>query len=42
MKNKKNVNVHILRKLSVDLDETHHVATTSWFVEANAQFILHK
>ena len=30
------------RKLKIDLDEIQSVATTCWFVEAHAKFILHK
>ena len=29
-------------KLNIDLDEIQYVATTYWFVEAHAKFILHK
>ena len=29
-------------KLRIDLDKILYVATTSWFVEAHAQFTLHK
>ena len=32
---------HFLENIAVDLDEILYVATTSWFVEANAKLILH-
>ena len=31
---------HFLANLRMDLDEIQHVATTGWFVEAHAKFIL--
>ena len=31
-----------LKKFILDLDEIQYVATTCWFIEAHAKFILHK
>ena len=42
IKNKKNFGVYFLANLSIDLDEIRYVATTRWFVEAHAKFIVHK
>ena len=34
--------VHFLANFAVDLDEIQYVATTCWFFETHANFILHK
>ena len=34
--------VHFLANASIDLDKIDYVATTCWFVEAHAKFILDK
>ena len=36
-----NFGVHFLSKVIIDSDEIQYVATTCWFVEAHAKFILH-
>ena len=38
----KNFGIHFLTNLGLDLDESQCVATTCWFVEGHATFILHK
>ena len=37
-----NFSVHFVRNFVVDVDEIQYVATTCWFVEAHAKFILYK
>ena len=34
--------VHFLTNSCIDLDEMQYVATTCWFVQAHAKFILYK
>ena len=34
--------IHFLANISIDLDGIQYIATTCWFVEAYARFILHK
>ena len=41
-KQSKNVSVHLLANLSIDMDEIQYVAATCWFLEAQAKFILRK
>ena len=38
----KNFGVHFLANLNIDLDKIQYVATTCWFVEADAKFLFHK
>ena len=39
---RKKIGVHFPRNFAVNLDEIQYVATTCWFIEAHAKFILHK
>ena len=38
----KNSCLYFLGNFGTDLDEIQAVATTTWFVEAHAKYILHK
>ena len=42
MRNKKTLVSIFSQLLNINLNEINYVATTCWFVEAHAKFILHK